>query len=169
MTCRDVREVSDSFLSEALLTETNHEILRHLDTCPSCRVEIDTRRRLRGALQAAFDRAPDLQPRADFAARLHEHVREAAVRDGHGRHSGRWFAIAAAVVLAAGLTGIVAVNRSAVSVDALATDAIGDHWYCALKNRRIRMPMPLEEAAQRFDRAYRLLLDHGYQTDAAGG
>ena len=40
MNCRDVREVADSFLCEELLTETNHEILRHLDTCPSCRTEL---------------------------------------------------------------------------------------------------------------------------------
>ena len=54
MNCRDVREIADSFLCEELLTETNHEILRHLDTCPSCRTEIDARRRLRGALRDAF-------------------------------------------------------------------------------------------------------------------
>jgi len=40
MNCRDVREVGDSFLCQELLTETNHEILRHLDSCPSCRTEI---------------------------------------------------------------------------------------------------------------------------------
>ena len=37
MTCRDVREAADSFLCDELLTETNHDILQHLDTCPSCR------------------------------------------------------------------------------------------------------------------------------------
>ena len=41
MNCRDVRDVADSFLGEELLTETNHEILRHLGTCPSCRSEIE--------------------------------------------------------------------------------------------------------------------------------
>ena len=44
MNCRDVREVADSFLIEELLTETNHDILRHLDTCPFCCTEIDARR-----------------------------------------------------------------------------------------------------------------------------
>jgi hypothetical protein len=57
MNCRDVREIADSFLCEELLTETNHEILRHLETCPLCRTEIDARRRLRGALRDAFNRA----------------------------------------------------------------------------------------------------------------
>jgi hypothetical protein len=42
--------------------------------------------------------------------------------------------------------------------DALARDAIGDHRACALKFRLVRHPMPLEEAAERFDRAFRLLM-----------
>ena len=77
MTCRDVREVADSFLCDELLTETNHDILQHLDACPSCRAEVEARRRLRGALRTAFDRAPDLQPPVDFAERLRAQLREA--------------------------------------------------------------------------------------------
>ena len=49
-------------------------------------------------------------------------------------------------------------NRSAAPAEALARDAIGDHQNCALKFRLVRTPVPLEEAAQRFDSAYRLLL-----------
>ena len=78
MNCHDVRDVADSFLSEELLTETNHEILRHLETCPSCRSEIDARRRLRGALRSAFNRAPELQPGAEFTGRLRDQLRQAA-------------------------------------------------------------------------------------------
>jgi hypothetical protein len=40
----------------------------------------------------------------------------------------------------------------------LAQDAAGDHRNCALKYRLARQPVPLEEAAQRFDSAYRLLI-----------
>ena len=87
MNCRDVREVADSFLCEELLTETNHEILRHLDTCPSCRTEIDARRRLRGALRTAFNRAPELQPAGEFADRLRDQLRQAAV---HRHRRGRY-------------------------------------------------------------------------------
>ena len=159
MNCRDVREVADSFLSEALLTETNHAILRHLDTCPSCRTEIDDRRRMRRALQAAFDRAPGLRPTADFGIRLGNQLRKAAEDERPRRDvQSRWFALAAGVLLAAGLAGFVVVNRALTPVDALARDARGDHWYCALKNRIIRTPVPLEEAAARFDSAYLRLL-----------
>ena len=159
MNCRDVQEVADSFLCEELLTETNHEILRHLDTCPSCRTEIDARRQLRGALRIAFDRAPELQPVGEFSERLRDQLRQAVVHRHRSRtFSGRWLALAAGVVLAAGVTTVILLNRSPAPADALARDAIGDHRNCALKYRLVRMPVPLEEAAQRFDSAYRLLL-----------
>lgn len=159
MTCRDVRDMADSFLSEVLLTETNHEILRHLDTCPACRAEIDARRRLRGALRAAFNGASELEPRPEFTSRLREQLREAATHERHSWVLPRgWIALAAGVALAVGLACALLLNRSTAPADSLAQDAIGDHRNCALKFRLVRMPIPLEEAAQRFDSAYRLLL-----------
>jgi hypothetical protein len=159
MNCHDVREVADSFLCGELLTETNHEILRHLEGCPLCRTEIDARRRLRGALRTAFDRAPELQPAAEFAGRLRDQLRQAAVhRSRSWILSGRWLALAAGLVLAAGATAAIVLNRSAARVQALAQDAVGDHRNCALKYRLVRTPVPLEEAAERFDRAYRVLI-----------
>jgi anti-sigma factor RsiW len=159
MNCRDVREIADSFLCEELLTETNHEILRHLETCPVCRTEIDGRRRLRGALRDAFNRAPELQPSAEFQTRLRDQLRDVSA---HGTRSWslsrRLLALAAGVVLAVGVTGIVLMKRTAGPTEALARDAVGDHQNCALKYRLVRMPVPLEEAAQQFDSAYRLLL-----------
>jgi hypothetical protein len=160
MNCRDVREIADSFLCEELLTETNHEILRHLDTCPSCRTDLDARRRLRGALRAAFDRAPELQPSQEFGSRLRDQLRDASVRAARPWFLSRsWLAIAATVVLSIGMAGVVLMKRSNVSAEAMAQDAIGDHQNCALKYRLVKMPVPLEEAAQRFDSAYRLLLN----------
>ena len=159
MNCRDVREVADSFLCEELLTETNHEILRHLNICPSCQTEIDARRRLRGALRTAFNRAPELQPAGDFPDHLRDQLRQASVhRRRAWTFSGRWLALAASLILAAGVTAAIVLNRSPVPAAMLAGDAIGDHRSCALKNRLVRMPVPLEEAALRFDSAYRLLL-----------
>lgn len=160
MNCRDFRDVVDSFLSDELLTETNHEILQHLGACPSCREDISVRRRLRDSLRAAFDRAPDLQPRADFAPQLRDQMRAAAA--AHARRESRfprgWLMLAASVMLAAGMAATVLMTQLRAPVDALARDAIGDHWNCALKNRKARTPVPLEEAAERFDSVYRVLL-----------
>jgi anti-sigma factor RsiW len=159
MNCRDVRDLADSFLGEELVTETNHEILWHLDTCPSCRTEMDARRRLRAALRGAFNYAPELQPVGDFADRLRDQLRQAPGQRHRSRmFSGRWLALAAGVVLAAGVISGIFINSSPVAEDTLARDAIGDHRNCALKYRLVRMPMSLEEAAQQFDSAYRVLL-----------
>jgi hypothetical protein len=158
MNCRDVREVADSFLCDELLTETNHEILRHLDSCASCRAEIDARRRLRDALHSAFDRAPDLQPSPEFIDRLRGQLRDAAAHEHRSwTFSGRWFAIAAGLLLAVGLAAAV-LSRRPSSSEVLAQDAIGDHRNCALKFRLVRAPIPLEEAARRYDDSFRLLL-----------
>ena len=159
MNCRDVRQLADLFVSEELLPETSHGILRHLEHCPSCQMQIDARHGFRRSLQAAFNRVPDLQPRADFAVWLRNGLLEAAAHERNPPpFPRRWLALAAGVLLAAGLAGIVVVNRSLASVDPLARDARGGHWKCALKNRRNRMPVPLEEAAERFDGAYRFML-----------
>jgi anti-sigma factor RsiW len=159
MNCREVREVADSFLRDELLTEASHEVLEHLKTCASCRTEIDARRALRRSLQSAFDRAPDLQPRPEFLDQLRADLRGAARGHRSWTFSHRWLAVAAGVVLAAGLTAAVLTKRGTPSPsDVLAQDAVGDHRNCALKFRLVRMPVPLEEAAQRFDRAFQLLI-----------
>jgi len=159
MNCRDVREVADSYLCEELLTETNHEILRHLDSCPACRTEIDARRRLRDALRTAFHRAADLQPTKEFTERLRDQLHDASAdRRRSWTFSSRWLTLAAGVILTAGITAVILLHGSSAAA-ALARDAIGDHRNCALKYRLVRRPIPLEEAAQRFDSAYRLLLN----------
>ena len=123
------------------------------------RQEIDIDRRLTGIVRTAFERSPDLQAAPEFTDTLRERLREAAVRDHRSTNSSRrWFLLAAGVALAAGLSGAIFFHRRAAQTEALARDAVGDHRNCALKFRLVRTPVPLEEAAQRFDSAYRLLL-----------
>ena len=83
MQCRDVRELADSFLSEQLLVETNHELLRHLETCPDCRADIAGRRAIRDRLRGAFARAEDLRPRPELTAELLATLRPASPRRDH--------------------------------------------------------------------------------------
>ena len=66
MECRNVRELADSFLAEELLTETNHDILRHLEGCPVCRADLAARRALREGVRGAFHRSTDLAPSREF-------------------------------------------------------------------------------------------------------
>ena len=150
MECRDVREMADSFLAEELLTETNHEILRHLDTCPVCRTDLDGRRALREGMQRAFHRAPNLGPSPEFAARLRTTLQNTAQQTParRGARFPGWWALAATVLLAVAL-GLAYRGRIAAT-GALARAAVGDHRNCALQFRLAEKPISLEDAAQQF-------------------
>jgi anti-sigma factor RsiW len=159
MECRDVREMADSFLSEELLTETNHEILRHLETCPVCRADLAGRRALREAVQRAFHNARDLDPDPAFTARLRTTLHEAAHKVPVRRRIrfAGWWALAATVLLAVAL-GLAYRGRDWITAaGALARAAVGDHRNCALQFRLAEKPISLEDAAQRYDAAYRVL------------
>ncbi|HET7698093.1 MAG TPA: hypothetical protein VFK57_20430 [Vicinamibacterales bacterium] len=159
MTCRDLRHLADVFLSAETAPETNHDILRHVDMCASCRADLDGRRRVRTALRRAFTTAPALAPPLEFTADLRRHLLEDARRDQPWPMSRRsWLGLAAGLVLTAGLTGRLMTDSADSSVDALVRDALGDHRNCALQHRLTRMPVPLPEAAAEFDEAYRLLM-----------
>src|SRR5258705_9269925 len=102
MGCRDVREMADSYLAEELLTETNHEILRHLETCRACRADLAVRRSLREGVRRAFQRSPELEPTPEFVTQLRASLRQGAhnvpARRGIRFHG--WWALAATVLLA---------------------------------------------------------------------
>lgn len=159
MECRDVREMADSFLGEELLTETNHEILRHLDTCPACRADLAGRRALREGVQRAFHRAPDLGPSHEFIAQLRTVLRDTAHRGSarRGVRFGGWWALAATVALAVTI-GLAYRGRDRITATgALARAAVGDHRYCALQFRLAEKPISLEDAVRRYGAAYRVL------------
>lgn len=159
MDCYEVRDLIDSFLSEQLLVETNHEVLRHLESCPSCRAEIDAGSVLRTATRRAFANTQEF--------RISDQFREAALaRAREAAHTGipyrmmrrRWtlgFAVAAALVIAGGLFQLLHTS----GINAIARDAVGDHRNCAVQFRLPQKPISLEDAAAHYDPSYRLLRD----------
>jgi len=159
MECRDVREMADSFLGDELLTETNHEILRHLASCPACRADLALRRELREGIRRAFQRAPDLAASPEFVARLRttlqSHVHQTPAR--RAVQSWGWWALAASLLLATGL-GVAYRGRDWIAATgAVARAAVGDHKNCALQFRLAEQPISLEDAAQRYGAVYRVL------------
>jgi len=159
MECQDVREMADSYVVDELLTETNHEILRHLDTCPRCRADIAGRRALRMAVRHAFHRAQELAPSTEFTTQLRatlEHAATTAEARRGFRLSG-WFALAATVLLAVTLGFAYRGREWVTATAALARAAVGDHRYCALKFQLAERPIPLEDAAQRYGAMYRVV------------
>jgi anti-sigma factor RsiW len=168
MQCRDVRQLADSFLSEQLLVETNHELLRHLETCPDCRADLAGRRAMRDGLRAAFSRADDLRPRPEFATELLAKMRpspqamvvsQPAIQISRRSVLQSWWALAAGVALAAG--GGVFVRRSSSRsrsrLALLAREASGDHQNCAVKFNLAERPIELVEAGRRYGAPYAAL------------
>jgi len=154
MDCRNVRDLADSYLSEQLLVETNHELLRHLESCPSCRAEIEARRVLRGRLRSAFAQAEDLRPRGDFADDLARHLRPTPAVVSRRTMLRSWWAVAAGLALTTGGALFVRQSRARSALAELARVAAGDHRNCAVRFSLAERPIPLDEAGRRFGSPY---------------
>jgi len=97
--------MADSFLARELLTETNHEILRHLDACPVCRADVAGRRASRERVRRAFQNARELGPTPEFTRRLRTRLEKVA-RSSRARRRARFhglWALAATALLAVAL------------------------------------------------------------------
>lgn len=150
MECREARQLAEAFVSEQLLVETTRAVVGHLDRCPACRAEVEGLRRLRAATRSAFERAPHLAIRPEFAAALTSRLQLDSARQGAGWASrGLWLAIAASIVLMAG-AGWGWREWSNSGLTALLHAAVGDHRFCALTFKLTERPIPLEEAARRY-------------------
>jgi anti-sigma factor RsiW len=178
MQCRDFRELADSYLSDELLIETNHDVMRHLESCADCRDELAARRELRDKLREGFQHAPELQVSDEFASALKAQLREVALNRSSLLTTRRvpFIAIAASLVIAAAF-GFRLVqqrwreqnppfinsnvnakasserndDRSAVLSAALGQSAVGDHRDCALNHRLDEKPIPLDQAGRSYD------------------
>ncbi|MFN7985270.1 MAG: zf-HC2 domain-containing protein [Vicinamibacterales bacterium] len=153
MDCRTVVELADAYLSGQLLVETNHELVRHLETCPACREELAARRALRDRLRTAWLQDASLQPRADFAAQLAARLQPVPEPVSRRRVLAQWAALAAGLVVAAG-AGTSWYRRSqrdtTTRLATLSRTAAGDHQNCAVRFNLAEHPIPMDEAGRQF-------------------
>src|SRR5262245_43657518 len=110
MDCHEFREIADSYLSNELIVETNHEVIFHLEQCANCRRELSARREVRNKLRDAFINSPANCLRPEFANELSTRLRVVAVGKRSASLAWRpstmvrrtaWFTIAACLLLAA--------------------------------------------------------------------
>ncbi len=167
MQCHDFREIADSYLSDELLVETNHDVMRHLESCAGCRGELAARRNLRAQLRTGFQQASELTMRDDFPQILQTELLNAVRRHSRSLVARRiaYGAIAASLVFAVALGFRAALQSpfiqnvrnpvSASLLDAnLIENAVGDHQNCAIVQRLAEKPINLEEAGRTYDPVY---------------
>ncbi len=160
MHCDDFRVIADSYLSDELLIETNHDVIRHLDSCANCRFELAGRRQLRHRLKIQFNESAALRIREGFAAGLKLQLRDQAL--GRPRIAIPRFAyvgVAASILIAVavGILGLQSLRNSRRELLAwtnLTESAIGDHRECAVEHRLAPTIISLDEAGRTYDRAF---------------
>lgn len=80
MNCKDFREIADSYLSDELIVETNHEVFQHLENCPNCRQELSTRREVREKLRYSLKNSPEFKVNPAFVTKLRTTLKDEAFR-----------------------------------------------------------------------------------------
>jgi anti-sigma factor RsiW len=168
--CEKTRRYLDSYISNELLIETNHEVLRHLDLCRECSAELDERTRVRSQLKAAVKAQP---APPELAALVRERIRREESPSGW---RGQWqmaLAAAAAVVVCAGIwigqrPGVLPPLGSRPAQDAFIQKisaklsvlrvGLADHVHCSVFRRYPANAPTAEEMARELGPEYQGLL-----------
>ncbi len=167
MKCQDFREIVDSYLSDELLTETNHDVLRHLENCADCRAEIQERRVLREKLKSAVRNADSFQMREGFQQELLANLRQnsetaTSPKNFFGFNKNSWMAVAACLILTIGLgfwflrfqaANPFAANNGTNEIAkqfSLENIALGDHQNCAVKFNLPEDPIDIDLALPQY-------------------
>jgi Putative zinc-finger len=170
--CSRIRRYMDSYINNELLVETNHEVLGHLEVCPTCAAEVESRMRMKARLKSAVQNQSvpeDLQAR----------VRAALREDSRSSFAWtRWASAAAAVlVVAAGLWFELArwtrpalpdladgrgqdalIQKVSASLSAVLKVGLGDHIHCSIFRKYPKNPPSVDEMAQKLGPSYQDLV-----------
>jgi anti-sigma factor (TIGR02949 family) len=152
--CDKTRGQLDTYLSHELPDESTREVHRHLESCPQCAAEFETRSHIRASLQAAVHAA-------DVPAALESRVRRAVratVKDPVSRpRTGVWaVAAAAGVILCVFLLNQLRVSsnpeeailkKTSGRLAAVLNVGLRDHLQCAVFRKYSKQPLPASEMA----------------------
>lgn len=151
MNCSEFREMSEAYLSDELLVETNIQVFRHLESCAKCRSDFNVRKKLRGQMRDAVLNSERFVLDPAFATRLSADLREQA---GRKKWFEAWFspvrlAPAAALLFVLFLAGAYFVGPILFSGSAglhasvlrslteASLKAVGNHEDCAVEKMSI--------------------------------
>ncbi|MEQ1763198.1 MAG: zf-HC2 domain-containing protein [Pyrinomonadaceae bacterium] len=179
MNCKDLSEIVDSYLSNELLVETNHDVIRHLESCRDCREMLAERREIRARLKSAIIAADESQIDPQFSVRLREKLRSKGEQPAQSL-AGLRFAFAGLAILLLVVLGLVyfafsggtKIEQAVTPPEAVPSntsippdgtrvvpaflvevshDAFDDHKDCALAHKLKERPISLEKAARTVD------------------
>ena len=135
--CKTIKSYMDSYMNNELLVETNHEVLKHLETCKDCAAELESRLRVKRVLQRAVkqDVAPD-----SLQYRIQREIRKQQPTPGYQWRN--WLLAAAAMLIVAlgSWSVFQAVQSNQTKTLALAqqqnvevlTVGLNNHLHCAV-------------------------------------
>ena len=141
--CEKLHGYIDAYLSNELLVETTHEVLKHIEHCANCKEALDSRQRVKASLRHAV-RARQVPP--GLETKLRARLREKSAASRLGWLSAPWIVAAtcAALLIASGVA-IQQRNQSA-SAKLLALGA-NDHIGCAIGNHHSPTPPDFAEVS----------------------
>jgi hypothetical protein len=171
-TCARIRRYMDSYVNNELLVETNHEVLRHLETCPACAAEVESRTRMKARLKSAVQNQSVPE---DLQTRLQAVLREESRRSIAWT---RWASAAAAVLVVAGglwfelprwtrpaLPDLADrrgqdafIQKVSASLSAVLKVGLGDHIHCSIFRKYPKNPPSVEEMAEKLGPSYQELV-----------
>ncbi len=171
--CEKTRRYMDAYISNELLVETNHEMLRHLESCAVCSAELETRGRLRSCVKRAVQ-SQSAPP--DLAVRVRERIRGRQSSVWHAASWTRW-ALASAAGVAICIAALLSytrrpqlpeladragqeryIQRVSATVVAVFKSGLGDHIHCAVFRKYPQNPPTLQEMEAKLGPDYRGLL-----------
>ena len=175
--CDKARKYLDSYISNELPIETNHEVLGHIESCAACASELEARIQLRTRLKAAVN-AQSVPPQ--IQARIREKIRT--------DHSSSWFAsgwfasgsprwavaIAASLVICAGVwlnyspakmpaltdrpAQSVYIQRVSATLAAVLKVGLRDHIHCSIFRKYPKNPPTVDKMEADLGASYKGLL-----------
>jgi Putative zinc-finger len=131
--CERIRQQLDSYLSNELLVETASEVVHHLESCQACSRDLESRMRVRDALQRAVSNRP-----VPDSVRTHvvRKLRASQTRSFAGVSVKRWaLGLATAALVLFGLFAAEWLNlrRGEQLIASILKLGVSDHVICAIQ------------------------------------
>ena len=140
--CDRIRRYVDSYVSNELLVETNHEVLRHVETCAGCAAALETQLRVKAVLRSAV--IGEAAPPA-----FEDRIRAGLRQQRSGPAISPWLlTAAAALAIVFGGLQYRGFNDGRLQVASLLDWGATDHTLCALGGHYPPVPPTMKKMGE---------------------